>query len=148
MGIANALNNRPVRVLGFVTALHSVVYGTGFLTGVGGFNGALVGLQVSSLALTNILGSVLIIVGVLLAWAYARLNPKTIQFVSQAQAFIWLFVSLMYLLNGAFLLAICVGLVWSIISGYIAYATKNRVNILAYDRTTEARRDTMLEDQL
>lgn len=147
MGLANALNNRPVRVLGFITAFHSIVYGIGYLGTIGGFDGALVGLSIDSLVITNSLGVVLSLVGLLLMWAYARLNPKTIKFVSFAQSLIWLFVTFMYLINGAYLLALGVGLTWAIISGYIAYATENRINILAYDRTEKAMQDTEDEDK-
>lgn len=148
MGITNALNNRPVRVLGFVTALHSLVYGIGYLTSAGGFGGALVGLDVRSLAITNSLGIVLTISGAVLMWAYARLNPKTIRTLSRIQSLIWLFITMLYLVNGAYLLALGVGFTWAIVSGYLAYATRNRVSILAYDRTDRAMQDTEDEDQL
>lgn len=148
MGVTNALNNRPVRVLGFVTALHSLVYGIGYLTSWGGFGGALVGLDVRSLAITNTLGIVLSVVGAILMWAYARLNPKTIRTLSRMQSLIWLFITMLYLVNGAYLLALGVGFTWAIVSGYLAYSTKNRVNILAYDRTEQAMQDTQDENQL
>lgn len=148
MGLQNAINNRPVRVLGFVTALHSIIYGTGFLSGKGGYNGALVGLAVNDNMITFTLGALLLTVGIFLAWAYARLNPKTIRYVSYAQGLIWMFVGLLYLVNGAYLLALSVGFTWTTISLYCAYATKNRKNILAYDRTEAAERDTDNEDTL
>jgi len=148
MGITNAINNRPVRVLGFVTAFHSIAYGIGYLTGLGGFNGALVGLEINSIIITSILGTVLSIVGLLLMYAYVVLNPKTIRVVSYAQSVIWLFVTFMYLFNGAYLLAVGVGLTWAVVSGYLSFANKNRVAILAYDRTPQAIRDTANEDQL
>jgi hypothetical protein len=148
MGLLNALNNRPVRVLGFITALHSLIYGIGYTTGQGGFNGALVGLSINSIVITSILGGVLLAVGALLMFAYVRMNPKTIRAVSYAQGLIWLFITFMYLLNGAYLLSAGIGLTWSIISVYIAYASKNRINIIAYDRTPQAMADTDAEDTL
>lgn len=148
MGIANALNNRPVRVLGFVTAFHSIVYGVGYLSNRGGFNGALVGLSIDNVVITGVLGAVLSIVGLLLMWAYARLNPKTIRYVSYAQSLIWFFITLMYLFNGAPLLALGIGLTWAMISSYLAFAHKNRVNIMAYDQTDKAQRETLNEDRL
>lgn len=81
-------------------------------------------------------------------FAYARMNPKTIYYLSFFQSMIWMFVTFMYLINGAFLLAIGIGLTWAVASGYIAYASKNRIAIMAYDRTPQAEEDTANEDQL
>ncbi len=148
MGMINALNNRPIRVLGFITAFHSIVYGLGYLFGIGGFNGALVGLKINSIVITSILGSVLSIVGLLLMFAYTRMNPKTIRTGSFWQALVWLFISLMYLLNGAYLLSLGIGFTWCVISLYIAYASGNRLNIIAYDNTDQAKLDTQNEDTL
>lgn len=147
MGISNALNNRPVRTLGFLTAFHSVIYGIGYLTATGGFNGALVGLAVNNVTLTNILGVVLLTVGLLLMFAYMRQNPKTIYWISCAQAIIWLFIGFMYLVNGAFLLALGIGFAWAVASTYIGYASANRQNIMAYDQTEQAMQDTKNEDK-
>jgi len=146
MGLTNALNNKPVRVLGFITALHSLVYGIGYLTGQGGFNGALVGLAINSLVITSILGTVLTIVGGFLMFAYTRMNPNTIHYVSFGQSLIWLFITLMYLFNGAYLLSLGVGMTWAVVSGYVAFASKNRIAIIAYDQTPQAREDTANED--
>lgn len=148
MGIRNALNNRPVRVLGFLTAFHSIVYGIGYLGGIGGFNGALVGLDINNIVLTSILGGALSVIGSLLMFAYIRMNPKTIRTFSFIQGLAWLFITLMYLLNGAYLLALGIGLVWAVISVYIAYAVKNRLSIMLYDQTPQAKLDTLNEDTL
>lgn len=148
MGIINALNNRPVRVLGFLTALHSLIFGVGYLSGWGGFNGALVGLEVNNLLITGALGAALTSVGSLLMFAYSRMNPKTIRGASFAQANVWLFVTLLYLVNGAYLLALGVGATWLVLSLYIAFASANRQNIIAYDKTPQAVEDTKNEDTL
>lgn len=147
MGLTNALNNKPIRTLGFITALHSLVYGAGYLSGWGGFNGALVGLAVNNTPLTTALGTVLTLVGGFLMFAYARMNPNTIHYVSNAQTAVWFFITLMYLINGAWLLALGVGFTWTIISAYIAFASKNRIDIIRYDQTDQAREDTANEDQ-
>lgn len=139
MGLSNAIQNRPVRVLGFLTAFNSIVYGIGYLFGIGGFDGALVGIAINSTMITAALGGGLALVGLLLMFAFIRQNPKTIRGVSIVQTLVWLFVTFMYLFNGAYLLALAIGLVWSVVSYYIAYASKNRQSILAYDQTDQAR---------
>lgn len=147
MGLSNALNNRPIRVLGFITAYHSFGYGLGYLTGLGGFDGALIGISVDSELITRALGISLLLVGGILMFGFLRQNPNTIKYISYAQSAIWLFVTFMYLFNGAFILAFAVGFVWACISGYIAYASKNRENIIAYDRSARAEQETRDEDQ-
>lgn len=146
--MGNAILNRPVRVLGFITAFHSIIYGIGYLTNWGGFDGALVGLQISNLLVNVGLGAVLTFVGAGLMYAYSVLNPKTIRALSYLQGLAWLFVTLLYIINGAFLLALGIGVTWSVVSVYISFATKNRKNIIIYDSTPQAIQDTRDEDTL
>jgi len=147
MGLTNALNNRPIRVLGFITAYHSFAYGFGYLSSGGGFDGALVGLQINNLALTSFLGVGFLLCGAVLMFAFLRQNPNTIRVVSYIQSALWLFVALMYFFSGAYALSLAIGLTWSSLSGYIAFASRNRENIMAYDRTLRAQKDTREEDK-
>lgn len=135
-------------MLGFLTAFHSIIYGLGYLSSWGGFDGALVGLEVNNIYVNILLGGVLTFVGITLMYAYSVLNPKTIRIVSYLQGLAWLFVTLLYVINGAFLLALGIGVTWTVISVYISFATKNRQKILIYDRTPQAREDTRNEDTL
>lgn len=148
MGLHNLITTKPVRVLGFVTAAHSLTYGIGFLTNYGGFDGALVGLQLNSFLVSGILGILLVIAGALLMFAFVRMNPKTIKLMSYIQGMLWFFVTLLYLINGAYLLALGIGLTWTIISLYISWAVNNRKAIMVYDDTEKAREDTRNEDTL
>ena len=148
MGIANAINHRPVRVLGFVTAIHSIIYGIGYILATGGFTGTVLYVNFGSTFSTNVFGSVLIIVGTFLAFAYSRNNPKTIRGVSKVQSAVWAYATMTYLLNGAWMLALGISLPWVLISAYLAYAHGNREAIIAYDQTPEAKQDTLDEDKI
>ena len=146
MGIVNAFNNRPVRTLGFLAATHSFIYGVGYILGVGGFTGTVLYVTLLDSVTRKTFGVALIITGVLLAFAYSRNNPKTIRFASFFQSTVWLFASLAYISNGAFMLALGISLPWAFLSSYLAFSFANRVNILAYDQTPEARMDTANEN--
>lgn len=148
MGISNALNNRPVRVLGFISAIHCITYGTGYLTQWGGFTGTVLFVNLGSKVNTEIFGAATLAVGLLLAFAYARNNPKTIRLVSFMQTGVWLYASMTYFLNGAWMLALGISLPWALLSSYISFAFARRVDIMAYDRTPQARLDTINEDKI
>lgn len=148
MGIVNALNHRPVRVLGFISAMHSFIYGFGYIFAAGGFTGTVLYVNFGDTVTTDIFGTFLLVTGTLLAFAYSRNNPKTIRAASITQSLVWIFATFMYLLNGAWLLAIGISLPWALIASYIAFAFARRVDIMAYDRTPQARADTRDEDKL
>lgn len=65
-----------------------------------------------------------------------------------AQSMVWLFATMMYFLHGAYLLALGISLPWVLISSYVAFAFQRRVDIMAYDRTPQARLDTLNEDKI
>lgn len=148
MGLVNALQNRPVRVVGFLAALHSVLYAVGLYLGTGGFGDTVLYTALGPLVVVNLFAASLLITGGLLAFAYMRNNPKTIRAASGLCGTVWLFATSSYLLSGAWLLAIGIGLPWTLIAFYLAYAHGNRLSIIAYDRTAKAEYDTANEDQL
>lgn len=148
MGIGNALQNRPVRVLGFIAALHAMVYGVGLTLGVGGFGQTVLYTALGPPSVIYLFSAALFLTGSLLCFAYLRNNPKTIKFMSGMCGTAWLFATLTYLLNGAWLLAIGIGLPWAVLAYYLAFAHGNRRSIIAYDQTDRARQDTENEDRL
>lgn len=148
MGLTNALKNRPVRVLGFIAAVHAIIYGFGLIFGAGGFGETVLYTSLGPQEVIYTFSVALIITGMLLAFAYTRNNPKTIRGASGLCGTVWLFCGLMYLLNGAWLLAIGIALPWMVFAYYLAYAHGNRLSIMRYDRTPQAQEDTANEDQL
>lgn len=148
MGIGNALQNRPVRVLGFIAALHAIVYGVGLMLGIGGFGETVLYTALGPASSIYTFAISLFVTGVLLCFAYARNNPKTIRTASGLCGTAWLFATLSYLFSGAWLLAIGIGLPWAVLAYYLAYAHSNRVSIIAFDRTARAEKETAEEDQL
>lgn len=148
MGLSNALKHRPVRVLGFIAALHAMIYGFGLILGTGGFSETVLYTALGSQTTVTLFSVALLITGGFLAFAYARNNPKTIAIASGACGTVWIYCTLAYLLGGAWLLAIGIGLPWTILAYYLAFAHSNRTSIIAYDQTWQARVDTANEDQL
>lgn len=148
MGISNALQNRPVRVLGFIAALHAMIYGIGLFLGIGGFGDTVLYTALGPLKVVYIFAASLFVTGGFLCFAYARNNPKTIRFASGLCGTAWLFATMSYFLGGAWLLAIGIGLPWAILAYYLAYAHGNRRAIMAYDQTKQAQIDTENEDRL
>lgn len=148
MGIKNALINRPVRVLGFVAAMHTVVYGIGLSLGLGGFGETFLYTALGPASVVYTFSASLVVTGALLAFAYVRNNPKTIRDISGVCGTVWLFATLLYLLHGAWLLAIGIGLPWMVLAYYLAFAHGNRREIMAYDQTSKAKQDTLDEDRL
>lgn len=145
MGISNALKNRPVRVLGFIAAIHAIIYGLGITFGSGGYGETVLYTALGPESVIYSFSVSLLVTGALLAYAYSVNNPKTIYYASGLCGTVWLFASIMYTLNGAWLLAIGIGLPWAVLAFYLAYAHSNRKKIIAHDRTPWARQDA-LED--
>ena len=148
MGLGNALQHRPVRVLGFIAALHAVIYGIGFIFGQGGFNETVLYTALGSNVVLDTFGASLVITGSFLMFAYVRNNPKTIRTASGLCGTVWFFAGASYVLNDGWLLAIGIALPWAVLAYYLAYAHGNRREIIRYDQTLDARIDTMLEDTL
>lgn len=148
MGLGNALKNRPVRVLGFIAAVHAIIYAFGLFFGKGGFGQTVLYTSLGTPEVVDTFSIALLVTGSLLCFAYYRNNPKTIRTASGICGTVWLFAAFTYILNGAWLLAIGIGLPWAVLAFYLAYAHSNRVAIMAYDRTPRAIQDTADEDQL
>lgn len=148
MGVRNALHNRPVRVVGFLTAAHSFIVGIGYLIKIGGTSDSLLYGFFATDPIRMAFGITLLLTGAFLMFAFTRNNPKTIRVASFWQSFAWGFATFTYALHGAILLGLTIFLLPTLVSTYLAYAHGNRVSIMAYDRTPQAREDTANEDQL
>jgi succinate-acetate transporter protein len=148
LGMINALKHRPVRVLGFVAALHAMIYGLGYIFAVGGFTGTVLYATLKTGLATQTFGLVMLVTGALLAFAYVRNNPKTIKNVSGWCGTAWLFATISYFLAGAWLLALATSLPWCVLAYYLAFAHGQRRAIIAYDKTPQAEYDTSIEDTL
>lgn len=147
MGIVNALNNRPIRVIGFLTAAHSFVVGIGYILKISTSSNVLYA-ELGSDQVRILFGLLLIFSGFMLMFAFARNNPKTIRAGSVLQSMVWLYATFIYAFNGGALIALTIFLLPTLVASYLAYAHSNRTNIIAYDRTLGAMQDTANEDQL
>ena len=130
MSIPKTLNLRPIRVVGITTAVHSIIYGIGYLSGIGGFDRTIIYPAVSEIMRPEFFGLVLLIVGLLVGFSYLYHKVALLNYVSTVQSIIWLFVSFVYFLEGAYLLGLAFGMIWTFLSGYCSYSYINKDRII------------------
>lgn len=130
MNVYSTLVKRPFSIIGAITAIHSIVYGVGYMFGAGGFIDTVLYRNVGDLLTPTLFGLILFVVGVGALWSFAKAKADSVSLFSTMQSFLWLFATLVYMLNGAWLLGLGVGLVWAALSGYAAFAFKHQVEIV------------------
>jgi len=135
------LKSRPITVVGLLSAFHSILYGVGFLFAVGGFDRAILYIEVGLLYPTGqeIFGIILILAGVVTMAGYLGNKARLIRWGSGSQSFLWAFAAFTYFLNGQILLGVGVAMIWAVISTYMAFLHKNVEDIRDYAVLTGAR---------
>lgn len=113
-------------VVGIISAIHSIMYGIGYTFGVSEFQSTVLYPAVASLMNPVLFGVILFVVGIVSCFAFLHGRDSWASAMGTTQAMVWLFAALVYFLSGAFLLGIGVGLVWSVLNAYSAFAFKNR----------------------
>lgn len=126
MSLTKAISILPIRVVGLIVALHSVIYGLGYLIPTGGFFETVLYMNVGDIMSQWVFGVILLVTGLLLMYSFLQEKINMVVALSNIQSFIWLFASFVYFLNGFYLLGIGIGLIWSLLSSYVAYSFKNR----------------------
>lgn len=124
------INGRPLTVVGLITALHSIVYGLGFLLLIGGFEKTALYENLDSTLNARWLGGFLLIVGLSVAAGLFARNDKLITFASGIQSFIWAVIFFIYALLGEPFLGVGTALVWAMFSIYVSYVHKNKELVL------------------
>lgn len=109
-----------------IVALHSLIYGIGYLIPTGGFYATVLYMSVGEIMPTALFGLIMLITGASLMWAFYSENIKVVTIFSNLQSFVWLFAALVYFFNGFYFLGLGIGLIWSVLSGYVAFAFKNK----------------------
>jgi len=135
------LKSRPITVVGTLSAIHSIVYGVGFIFAVGGFDRAVLYIEVGLLYPTGqeILGLFLLLFGFITMAGYVWNRGRLVRWGSGGQSFLWAFAGFTYFLNGQILLGLGVAMIWTIISTYMAFLHKNVEDIRDYAVLTGAR---------
>lgn len=142
MGVRRFINLRPLGVTGFIIAIHSIVYGIGYTLKLGGFSNTVLYHNIGDVVSPEIFGIALLILGTILAYGYAKEKAGIVKRFTPLQSIVWLFATLIYMLSGAVMLGIGVGLVWALLSGYVGYAFLNKdyiVSKLAIEQLDEDR---------
>lgn len=126
MNLLHYMRRYPIKIIGLLVALHSIVYGLGYVIGTAGFQQTMLYLNVAEIVNPVFLGWIMLVGGLLLAYGFIRENECLVSWFSTVQSFVWLFAAFVYFLDAFFLLGIGVGLIWSLLSGYAAFSFRNR----------------------
>lgn len=116
------LLSRPITILGIISAVHTVVYGLGFMFALGGFEKSRLYQNIDSSMSTNWYGMAMLVIGGITLAGYINKWSRVVYNLSFVQSVIWLFSTAVYVLAGEVMLGIGVALVWAAISQYLAYA--------------------------
>lgn len=126
MTIARFVNTRPFSIFGIINAIHTLVYGLGYMLGSGGFPGTVLYHNISDLMPHFVFGVILTLMGTLGLAAWIIHRRPWIKWSCALMGFTWFFAFLVYTLNGAFLLGVGIGLTSAALSWYLSYAWDNR----------------------
>jgi hypothetical protein len=126
------LLTRPITILGILSALHSIVYGVGFIFGAGGFSRTVLYMETSQVMDPMYFGVGLLAIGLAVMVSFLRGKNRTVSVSSFTQSFIWFFATLIYWLNGEYLLGIGIALLWTLISQYVSYCYRHLDDIKDY----------------
>lgn len=124
--LGRIFNYRPFTIIGLLTALHTLAYGLGYLIPTSGFQATVLYGSVHEIMDPVYIGIFLTTLGVYSIYGWLRDSSSHVARSSAIMAFFWLFASMSYFVVGAFGLGIGVGLVWCLLSGYVAFAYKNK----------------------
>lgn len=127
MGIVNALNNRPVVVVGILVALHTIAYGIGYVTLDPGFLGTVLYPVVATVITPPFFGILCLIIGSGAVLSWISNKPKPISIFTGLQSILWLFVAFVYFINGFIMLGFAIGASWTLLSGYMGYVYANQI---------------------
>ncbi len=119
-------NYKPVTVIGIISAIHTLMYGVGYLFNLSDFANTVLYQNVTELMDPHLFGCILIIVGLASIFAFLYGKIGWVSATSTAQAFVWLFAAFVYFFSSSIALGIAVGLVWSFLNAYSGYVYKQK----------------------
>lgn len=128
MSIRHFFNYRPLSVLAIAGGARDILLGFGFLSGIGEITRTLIFQNYDELIpgyTGPLMGILFVLVGLGVIVTALKYDRKWLNVGLRFQALAWLFTTLMYCLNGNFLLAAIFGLLCSFPAGYIAFYVKN-----------------------
>lgn len=126
-GLRFSIKYRPLSVLAIAGAMRDIVLGTGFIWGLNDITRTLLYQNYNSLIpgySGYIVGVMLILSGLSVIYGAYKGNRKRMVRALHVQSLIWLFSTLMYALNGSFILALIYGLGFSFLPGFIGLHVK------------------------
>lgn len=126
MSLPKSLVLRHIKTIGIIVAFHSFLYAIGYLTGVGGFTDTVLYDQVIQLLDPRLFGLGFLLTSIAILAGYFVESVRLVGAGSTAQSFIWIFVTLIYIINGNWLVSLALGAIWVILSSYTAFVYRNK----------------------
>lgn len=123
---ARLFNYRPLTVIGLILAIHTLSYGVGYLIPTSGFASSVLYSALGAFVFPSWVGIFLTVLGLYSFYAWIKDSERDVAISSYIMSFYWLFAAMCYFVVGAIGQGIGVGLVWCLLSGYTAFAYKNR----------------------
>jgi len=129
--VSEFLNHRPLSFLLIVASVRTFFYGLLYAIATPDAQQTLMwGYLVEYHLSTLLFGLLLTIVGIASVFLVLRKEYVWSNRLLYFQALLWLFVGVIYLTQGAWLLAVSTGLAWSVVIGYTNYKYKNSLRKL------------------
>lgn len=126
-GVQFSIKYRPLSILAAAGAIRDILFGIGFVAGWGQVIQTLIYQNYNSLIpgiSGPLVGIVLILCGLLVMWGAYNSNRKRMVTALNVQALIWMFSTIVYILNGYWLLAAVFGVFFSFPAGFTAMHIK------------------------
>jgi len=127
MSFKDFFNYRPLSVLAISAGIRDILVGIGFLVGWEQITRTLIFMNYNELipGISGLIaGGLFIAVGLAVVISCIRYNPSWMSVNLKTQSLFWLFSTLMYMLNGHFLLAAIFGLFFMLPAGYSGFYVK------------------------
>ncbi len=121
------LKYRPLSILAMAGAVRDILLGIGFIVGWTQITQTLIYQNYDELwpgYSGMVAGIVFVVIGIGLIWAAINTKRDWLVHALNVQAFFWLFSTLMYALNGHFLLAMIFGVFFTFPAGFTAFYVK------------------------
>ncbi len=147
MKLADVINFKVAETAGTLLALHTFVYGLSFIID-DSVKSTIIYAQASN-AMPIVAWSIaLMLAGLVTIYGFFKSNDKIVAFGGQAQAIMYLFVTLLYLFNYKIMFALLGGISWLLLIAYNSYTYSHRRDFLVlHDGKILTRVRKELDDQ-
>lgn len=128
MGVSQVLLTSPVRVVGAIIALRTIVLGAAYALGTDASRATVLWGGIAELINPKLFGVFFAATGLMALAGWASKNNWLIRFSSTKLAVFYIFQGLIYLFNGAYYLSFAHAFSWGILAFYMSYIWDNKIS--------------------